>query len=366
MDGLFQMSEAGHGEEHSLEVHLPFLQRVLPGARLVPIVLSEQTPDLVTRVGRALAQAVRERPALLVASSDLYHGHDEGMCRGTDKKTLEAIVRMDPDRFLKLLSRREIAACGGGPVGALMVAARELGADRAEVLARTNSSEASGRTGGYIVGYAAVAFVRGGARAGSPDRGAARGDTPPPDPAPLDGAARLALLSLARESVERAVRGEPPPDIPKDAPAAFRRRSGAFVTLHRGGRLRGCIGYVEAQFPLARAVIDMARAAALEDFRFPSMTEDELEGLDIEISVLSEPAPVDGPARVEPGRHGLIVARGRQRGLLLPQVATEQGWDRMAFVSHTCLKAGLPADAWKDPETELLVFEAQVFGSGAE
>jgi len=169
------------------------------------------------------------------------------------------------------------------------------------------------------------------------------------------------LLALAREGL----RGDP---RDSDLPPALQRPAGAFVTLHSGGKLRGCIGSLSPETPLARLVADLAFAATTRDPRSPPVTAAEVDGLHIEISVLGAPVPIQHVSQVEVGRHGLIISRGASRGLLLPQVATEQGWDAEAFVSHTCLKAGLPGDAWRDwdvgddPELRVEAFTAQVFG----
>jgi len=163
------------------------------------------------------------------------------------------------------------------------------------------------------------------------------------------------MLALARRTVAALVRGEALPD---PGSLAVRGR-GAFVTLHRRGELRGCIGHLVSDRPLGEVVRDMAVAAARDDPRFPPLRADELEGLDVEVSVLTTPVPARAED-VEPGRHGLIVRRGAAQGVLLPQVAVEQGWDRETFLAATCRKAGLPPQAWRDVRTDLRVFEAQV------
>jgi AmmeMemoRadiSam system protein A len=163
------------------------------------------------------------------------------------------------------------------------------------------------------------------------------------------------LLALARRTVIALARGEPLPD-PGVGPVSGR---GAFVSLHRHGELRGCIGHLVSDRPLGEVVRDMAAAASRDDPRFPPVRADELEGLDVEVSVLTTPVPARAE-EVEPGRHGLIVRRGPYQGVLLPQVAVEQRWDRETFLAMTCRKAGLPPQAWRDPRTELLVFEAQI------
>jgi len=138
--------------------------------------------------------------------------------------------------------------------------------------------------------------------------------------------------------------------------------TGVFVTLHEDGGLRGCIGYVEGVKPLQDAVIDNAISAAFSDPRFMPVGTDEVEQLDIEISVLTPLEIVENTDAIEIGKDGLLMKQGYNQGLLLPQVATEQKWDRAAFLRHTCMKAGLPSDAWEDDETEIYKFSAIIFG----
>jgi AmmeMemoRadiSam system protein A len=169
---------------------------------------------------------------------------------------------------------------------------------------------------------------------------------------------RRLLLRIAHAAVAAAVAGRRH-ELP-DVPPHLREPRGAFTTLHREGSLRGCIGYVIAQHPLAETVAQTAAAAALEDPRFTAVTAGELEGLDIEISVMS-PLFSIRPEEVVVGRHGLLISYGPSRGLLLPQVATEYGWDADTFLSQTCYKAGLPPDAWQRG-AKIEAFTAEVFG----
>ena len=146
--------------------------------------------------------------------------------------------------------------------------------------------------------------------------------------------------------------------------AAARDRRGAFVTLMAAGSLRGCIGHLESDRPLAEVVRDMTVAAAQDDPRFPPVTPDEAAGLRLDISVLTEPRRLDPPSpdRIAVGRDGVIVRRGAHSGVLLPQVAVEHGLDAAAFLAAACRKAGLPPAAWRDRGVEVLVFQAEVFG----
>jgi len=174
----------------------------------------------------------------------------------------------------------------------------------------------------------------------------------------LNEADQQELIRLARQALEESVRHHRLSKT-QEPQGMLCDQGGAFVTLHKAGRLRGCIGYIEAARPLYQTVRECALAAALHDPRFSPVTPDELDSLRLEISVLS-PLTEIRPEQVEVGRHGLLISRGFQRGLLLPQVAVEWKWDRERFLAETCLKAGLPRDAWKQGAT-LQAFTAQVF-----
>jgi AmmeMemoRadiSam system protein A len=167
------------------------------------------------------------------------------------------------------------------------------------------------------------------------------------------------LLDLARRAISTAVIEKRILDF-SPFPSALTQPAGAFVTLHRDGQLRGCVGQVEACDPLGEAVARAAINAALHDSRFPAVQADELSSLEIEISVLSPPEPI-APETILPGRHGLLIMKHEHRGLLLPQVAAGREWSSQRFLEETCIKAGLPRDAWRDPSTRILGFTAEVF-----
>lgn len=173
---------------------------------------------------------------------------------------------------------------------------------------------------------------------------------------------RETLLRLARRSLEARVRGQTAPDV--EHGGVFDDLLGAFVTIHRHGELRGCLGRIEGDAPLGEVVRHLAQAVGDSDPRFPPVSPHELSELEIEISVLTPEREVSDVTEIEVGRHGLIVERGRQRGLLLPQVPSEHGWTRDTFVEHACLKAGLPRTAWREG-ARLFVFEAEVFAEAS-
>ncbi|MBI4418059.1 MAG: AmmeMemoRadiSam system protein A [Ignavibacteriales bacterium] len=167
------------------------------------------------------------------------------------------------------------------------------------------------------------------------------------------------LLRVARESIESVFRNTVP--VMSEKHGRLTERRGVFVTLREGKELRGCIGYVEPRLPLVRAVAEVARKAAFEDPRFPSLDPDELPLTDIEISILSLLEEVRNVEEIEVGKHGLVLEAGMLKGLLLPHVPVEYGWDREQFLNHTALKAGLPPDAWQHDRARLFRFTTETF-----
>lgn len=177
---------------------------------------------------------------------------------------------------------------------------------------------------------------------------------------------RRVLLRLARDSINSVLSGgkKPPGDL-TDITDPLKQPCGAFVTLTKYGDLRGCIGYVEAETPLYETVIAVARSAAFRDTRFEPVTASEMEDIEIEISVLKPPAPIQSWKEIELGRHGIILSKHGRRALFLPHVATERNWDLPTTLTHLAMKAGLAHDDWREGAS-YEVFEAEVFGEGEE
>lgn len=224
-----------------------------------------------------------------------------------------------------------------------MLAGKLKGADHTEILKYANSGDTSGDKS-RVVGYlSAVVYDR-------EDVGVNLG---------LDEQNKAELLRIARKSVEAAVRGEAVPEF-KAGSAILAEKRGAFVTLNKEGKLRGCIGHIRGIEPLYITVSKMAVAAALEDPRFNAVKPGELERLEIEISVLTPFEKISDPSEIVVGTHGLYIEKGHYHGLLLPQVATDYGWDRYEFLDHTCQKAGLPPGSWKEGAA-IYIFSAQIF-----
>lgn len=168
------------------------------------------------------------------------------------------------------------------------------------------------------------------------------------------------LRKIAREVIEHRIRNERVPKFETKSERLNEDR-GAFVTLQKRGQLRGCIGNIRGNQPLHLTVAQMAEEAAFNDPRFPPVSKEELRDLDIEISALTPLRKIENVEEIEVGKHGIYIEKGFYSGLLLPQVATEYGWDRTTFLEHTCYKAGLHKDAWKEKDTKISIFSADIF-----
>ena len=336
--------------EHALEVQLPFLQRVLSDFSLVPVVMGEQSYETCRALGVALANLIDGPGTIIVASSDLshFHGYDEAV--RLDSKVCGAVERWDYFSLSRNFSTRTWEACGGGPIVAAMIAAERLGANKAIVLDYANSGDVPVGDRDRVVGYMSAAFVKDPA---APDFDVAIDLQVTPKE-------RERLLALARRSVEAAVKSGKTVDADGTA-GLLGDDLGAFVTLKINGQLRGCIGYVVPMKPLCETVRDVAAFAAVRDRRFDPVSKQELDQLEYEISVLSPIRRVTDVDKIVVGKHGLLIRKGDREGLLLPQVASDRGWDTETFLAHTCRKAGLPEDAWKSEQTDIFAFTAVVF-----
>jgi AmmeMemoRadiSam system protein A len=301
-----------------LEVQLPFLQEVLEDFTLVPLVVGDATPDEVAEV---LERVWGGAETLIVVSSDLSHYLPYDTARRVDAATLAQVLQLGPE-----LDHEQ--ACGATPINALMRVARRRNL-RPRLLGACNSGDTAGGRDG-VVGYAALAFTAEAAPTvvGEDERGAI-------------------LLAHARHAIESLFRRDNGVALPE---APFLDRPGAtFVTLRRHGELRGCIGSLEAERPLRADVAANARAAALRDPRFEPLTEGELEGLSIEVSLLSPPQPLafrdedDLVRQLEATRDGVLLEDGHRRATFLPQV-WEQLPDAREFLRHLKSKAGLAPD----------------------
>jgi len=346
-----------HEGEHPIEIELPFLQRVCPDCSIVPVLMGAADDETVDVLAEALLKALERGPeeagsgrrAVVIASSDLSHypAYDDALV--ADGATLGAIETGDPTRVRQTISALMKAgfsnlatcACGEGPILVTMRVAQGLGADTVTVLRYANSGDSPNGDKNQVVGYGAVMWWHYDA------------------PAPTE-AQREELLALARTSIAEYLETGDIPEYETNDPV-LSRRAGAFVTLKQQGELRGCIGHTQGNLPLYQAVQQTAVSAATGDPRFPPLAPEDLDHVTVEISILSPFHRVTDVGQIEVGAHGLMIFKGQNRGLLLPQVPVEQGWDRDGYLENLCLKAGLPGGCWQEGAT-LYAFTALVFG----
>ncbi len=337
----FRSNQASDGREHSLEVILPFLQRFLTDFEIIPIVMGESDID------QFLADITPfvDSDTLIVASSDLSHYLQYQDAVKKDRETIKIILNLEYEKLLK----QHNAACGKGPILFLIKMARQYGWQPV-FLHYSNSGDTQGGKD-RVVGYTAIAFYGGEQMQQiSQDQG-------------------QTLVKLARQIISNKL-GQ---DIaaPSSLESAlnddvFKAPCGTFVTLHIDGQLRGCIGSLTSSESIIEGVKHNAINAAFKDFRFTPLTVDELEKIDIEVSVLTEPKPLevkdsnDLLSKLRPNVDGVIIRKGGASATFLPQV-WEQLPDPKEFLSHLCQKAGLRANAWKGPGLDVMTYQVQYF-----
>ncbi len=341
-------------DEHSLELQLPFLRGAVGEFQLVPLLVGRATHETHVQAARALLPLLDDT-TLLVASSDFTHyGPNYGYQPFTQDvpakikewadRAAAPLERCDSDGFLEHLALTRDTICGRGPISLLLRTVSMMGGADGVRAAYDTSGNVTGEWTNSVT-YQSFVFYR--------------------RPGTLGQAERTFLLELARRTVTSYLeKGEAPGVEVNILPQAVQADGGCFVTLENHGRLRGCIGNMQARGPLYQAVIQNA-VSACRDQRFVNdpVTAGELKDIDLEISYLTPMKRVGDPRRdVVVGRHGLLISLQGRQGVLLPQVAYERGWTREEFLSQTCHKAGLPPDAWKRPEAEIYSFEAEVFG----
>jgi len=338
-----------HIEEHSLEVQLPFLQKVLKDFMLIPLVMGEQNYKVCQELSKILVDKLSDKKVLFVASSDLSHYYPYKRACELDRLIVNRIEAFDYKGLSEDLDKGICEACGGGPMVAVMKTVKKLGADKSIVLKYANSGDTGGNKDG-VVGYLSAVFISSKSnptRKGGIDLGLTKEE-------------KRILHQIAKEAIESELKGQKFSEMAIES-KTLKEKRGAFVSIHKHGELRGCIGNIRASEPLFETVKNMAKAAAFEDIRFRPITKEELEEIDIEISVLTPLKKIKNPDVIEVGKHGIYIKKGYNSGLLLPQVAVEHGWDRKTFLEYTCIKAGLPKNAWKERETEIYIFSADIF-----
>ena len=311
-----QEDSLAHQYEHSIEVQLPFLQYFQPEVRLVPIVFAHGGAAAYKEIGKEIASAIKElgREVVIMSSSDMTHYEPHESAREKDTQAIDAIRELDEDELLKRVRELDISMCGYAPTVSLISAARELGAGGADLVKYQTSGDTSGDYSS-VVGYAGII---------------------------IKSAGMHPLVKLARETVESYVREGKTPEPGELAPE-MKERAGVFVSIHKLGVLRGCIGTFEpGKKNVAEEVITNAVSSATRDPRFPPIAPDELGQLSYSVDVLTRPEPVADQSQLDPQRYGVIVEAGWRRGLLLPDL---EGVDSVEYQIDICRqKAGISPD----------------------
>ena len=365
---LFQSDRDTMRFEHSLENQLPFLQKALgsDGYKIVPIVLGSLRKGDFAALAEAIAPFI-DSHTLVVASSDLTHYGENfsytpfrsdlaASLAKLDRGFIDPILRLDFDRFYAYHEKTGITACGFVPIGVMI----RLFEKRKLLATQADYYKSGDLTGDYTtsVSYASLVFSEGGDGTGPAGERS--------DPIGLDANEKRMLLELARATLRDNFQNkEPQPGWESRFSSRPRLKQdlGVFVTLRKQGDLRGCIGSIVGAEPLYRGVAANALHAAFDDPRFPPLRQKELDGVDIEISVMTPLQPVSDHRAIRLGRDGVIIRDGPAQAVFLPQVATETGWTLDEFLGNLCLKAGLERDSYRRSRTmQFLVFQAQVFG----
>ncbi len=307
-----------HEYEHCIEVQLPFLQYFKPDIKFVPIVLAYASGDIFKEIGREIARAVKDlnREVIIIASSDMTHYEPQESAQRKDNQAIEAMLDLNEDELLKRVQELDITMCGYAPSVSLISAAKELGATRAELVRYQTSGDTSGDYSA-VVGYAGIVIME-----------------------------MSPIAKLARQTVEAYVKeGETPK--PEEFTPEMKGKAGVFVSIHKFGELRGCIGTFEpTRDNVAEEIIANAISSAIRDPRFPPVAPEELKHLDYSVDVLTSPESVDSQDQLDHKKYGVIVEAGLRRGLLLPDL---EGVDTVDYQIDICRqKAGImPAEPIK-------------------
>jgi len=341
-----------HQKEHAIEVEIPFLQRAYKGKdfKIVPVVMGNPVSGDIRILSDALYD-VADKDTLLIISVDLSHYHPYDKAVELDTSGISAIEKLDPDWLGQQINNENTEIDAPIAVLAMIMFANRSGA-KAAVLKYANSGDVTGDKS-KVVGYSSILIY-------VPLEAEKKGELIMKDEY-LNKEEKKKLLEIARLSITEAVTGKRQ-FLPIVTEERLKENCGAFVTIKENNQLRGCIGYIQAVKPLYETIKDVAKSAAVNDYRFNPVSQDELDKLELEISVLTPLKKINNISEIVVGKHGLYMKQGFNSGLLLPQVATEYNWDKETFLKETCRKSGLSQDAWKDKSTEIYTFSAEIFG----
>jgi len=362
--GIIELEKVFDGE-NSIEMEIIFVQKIFRHAAIVPIAFGSNEYKHCRIMADLLAKLLDERSdILIVVSTDMSHYLSYGECVKKDYESIALLESLNAKEIYRRSVRGDQLFCGYMPVTAALMAAGSFPDPAVKVLKYANSGDITGHKD-KVVGYVSAVIYQGDGEPINETAEAVFGYGQREDDEGehmLNEVEKKRLLDIARTSIMHYLKEGKHIEVRENG-EALSRNMGAFVTLHKEGSLRGCIGNMVGRAPLYLTVRDMAVEAACGDPRFPKVTSEEMNDIDIEISVLSEMERVGGADEIELGTHGVLVRKGFSSGVFLPQVATETGWSKEEFLTNLCAgKAGLLPDAWKTGEAELYVFTAEVFG----
>ncbi|MCX6825646.1 MAG: AmmeMemoRadiSam system protein B [candidate division Zixibacteria bacterium] len=364
--GIRVIPEA-HTQEHCLEVQLPFLQTVLKDFKILPVIMGNPDEKTVPLLADALQSLPFDSKTIMIASTDWQHYRSASVGSKMDSLGMGCLKDLDVSRLQKYLAEGKVEMCGGGAAVAVIRAAIAKGANQVKILRYGDSGDLAGDKS-QVVGYLAAVLYKSQAikidkqqlpRKNNNQEMVLEDETLA-GRFNLNQANKKQLLKIARESIRGYLTGETLPEF--QVSDDLQKFGAAFVTLTENNILRGCIGYTTAVEPLFKTVSACAVQAAVSDPRFSPVRKEEIDKLHIEISVLTPMKVIDSLEEIKIGRDGLMIFKGNHRGLLLPQVATEYGWDRKEFLEQVCVKANLDKEAYKDPEAVIYRFQVVVFG----
>jgi len=386
---VFTTFAAAHKREHSDENQLPFLQKTLKDFSIVSLMVDMRIDDKTMEKAVEILAPLMDEETLFIASTDLNHyGTGYGYfpfknlkgkklverIHSHDREALKYMENIDPNGFRSYLDKTGATVCGKMPVELLLLILETKKNVSGKILHYYTSADKSGNHEVQTCGYGSVVFTLPKGESLKKEEkikmddektksGKASSSREEPDPPILSEQEQQTLLRLARETLEGITKDKSfKPDISQfDITPNLKEKSRLFVTLTKNGKLRGCIGHVAAIEPIYAAVIENTISAAFRDSRFPPVKADEVPEIRIEISINTPQRLIKDVNKIEIGKHGLILEKGWNRGLLLPQVPVEWGWDRDEFLKGICRKARLPNGSWEHPDAKLYIYSSQVF-----
>ncbi|MEW5691842.1 MAG: AmmeMemoRadiSam system protein B [Candidatus Hydrogenedentota bacterium] len=342
-----------HIKEHSIEAQVPFLQAVLSDFKLVEVLVNRITDENMKTINTIFEEAYKDN-CLIIVSTDLSHYHPYVTACEKDSETIKFVLNKDFNGLIESMQKGYTEACGSAALVGITMFINKFKL-KPTLVEYKNSGDVTGDFDRGVVGYASIVLI---------DE-TKKEETAIPSELEeinyLTEEEERILLGIARETLRQWVLEDKKYNPPLPSEEKLKSDGACFVTLTRDGQLRGCIGHIIGREPLYLSVRDNAIAASSEDYRFPPVSKSEYDNIHIEISVMTPLQKVSSIDEIKVGRDGLVLRKGRNQGVFLPQVPVDWKWDLYTYLDQLCRKAGLPAGEWKSKDTEIYKFQAQVF-----